>query len=154
VSIIKVIVRTALVLSMGSCCVLPLVRVFAADIDPSIPPVVQKGLTLFESGGPQPAFDTWRQGGLLEGDKKAGEQTDSFKQTAKPLGNYKSYELIETKRIGQTSRTIYLSMIFERGIVYARFLVCRADKDWVVQNMDFNTKPEAIMPWLTFERNK
>jgi len=45
-------------------------------------------------------------------------------------------------------------MIFERGIVYARFLVCRADKDWVVQTMDFNTKPEAIMPWLTFERNK
>ena len=73
---------------------------------------------------------------------------------ARPLGNYKSYELIETKGIGQTSRTVYLSMIFERGIVYARFLVCRADKDWVVQDMDFNTKPEAIMPWLTFERNK
>ena len=48
----------------------------------------------------------------------------------------------------------YLSMIFDCGVVYASFLVYRAEKDWVVQNMDFNTKPEAIMPWLAFEGGK
>jgi hypothetical protein len=40
---------------------------------------------------------------------------------------------------------------FEQAAVYGRFLLYRADKGWVVQNMDFSPKPEAIMPWLAFE---
>ena len=37
-------------------------------------------------------------------------------------------------------------MNFERGVVYASFLVYNAEKDWVAQKMDFNTKPETIVP--------
>jgi hypothetical protein len=39
---------------------------------------------------------------------------------------------------------------FERGAVYARFVVYHAERDWVVQNMDFSTRPESILPWLSF----
>ena len=34
------------------------------------------------------------------------------------------------------------SLNFERGAVYASFLVYKTSKDWIVQHMDFNTKPE------------
>jgi hypothetical protein len=42
-------------------------------------------------------------------------------------------------------------MNFERSAIYARFMLYRNDKAWVLQNMDFNPRPEAIMPWLAFE---
>jgi hypothetical protein len=40
-------------------------------------------------------------------------------------------------------------MSFERGVLYGSFLVWKSDRDWVVQQMDFNPKPQVIMPWLT-----
>jgi hypothetical protein len=46
---------------------------------------------------------------------------------------------------------LYLAINFERGAVYARFLFYRTEKDWVVQNVDLSTRPEALMPWLAFE---
>ena len=70
------------------------------------------------------------------------------------LGNYRSHELIHSKAISRASQIVYLSINFERGVVYGRFLVYRADKDWVVQNMDFSERPETIMPWLAFEGEK
>ncbi len=58
---------------------------------------------------------------------------------------------MRTKRVSQNSEVIYLAMNFERGAVYGRFRVYCTDGDWVVQNMDFSTRPEAVMPWLSFE---
>lgn len=48
----------------------------------------------------------------------------------------------------QSTRIVYLSLNFERGAVFASFQVYKAGKGWVVQDMDFNTKPGTIMPWL------
>ena len=45
-------------------------------------------------------------------------------------------------------------MSFSRGALYASFLIYKADKEWVVQNMEFNTKPEVVMPWLVLEGTK
>jgi hypothetical protein len=59
--------------------------------------------------------------------------------------------VIETKRFSQNSEVIYLSVNFAHAVMFGRFLLYQTDKDWVVQNMDFSPKPEAMMPWLVFE---
>jgi hypothetical protein len=87
----------------------------------------------------------------MEGDSKVTSQSNYFRRLYRTAGNYKSYEVIETKRISQTSEIIYLSVNLERAAIYARFVLYRTDKDWVVQNMDFSSKPEAIMPWFAFQ---
>ena len=72
-----------------------------------------------------------------------------FRRIDRLLGNYQNFEAIDAKPIGKTSQIVYLSMNFERGAVFAKFTLYRTAKDgWVVQHMDFNTRPEAIMPWL------
>jgi hypothetical protein len=58
---------------------------------------------------------------------------------------------VEVKHLGESSAIYYMTVKFERVAVYARFLVYRADGDWVMQDMDFSVKPEALMPWLSFE---
>ena len=93
------------------------------------------------------ALDAWQKGGLIEGDRKVLVEANYFKRINPAIGGFKSYELVEVQKIAQSSQIIYLTINFERAAVYARFLLYRTDQDWVVQNMDFNAKPEAIIPW-------
>ena len=146
-NLFKVVVPSAIVLSVGLYLALPSGQAAGADADTSIPAVLQAGFKLYASGGgPEAAFDQWRHGGLLERETNAG--LPRFRAMVSSIGNYKSHELIETRGISKSTRLIYLSVNFERGAVYARFVLYRTDRDWVVQHMDFNTRPEAIMPWL------
>lgn len=133
---------------LGFLCAWSLL-LMAAEPGPALPPVVQSGLSLLASGGPQPAVDTWFQGGILERDEGANMATERrLKAFADRLGNYRACELIEARAIGRTSQLLYLTLNFERGALYARFLVCRADKQWVVQSLAFDLTPETLMPWL------
>jgi len=100
---------------------------------------------LYERNGPDLAFDTFQRGGLLEGNASL---VRTFKEIANSVGDYKSFEVIAIKEIAKSSRIVYLSMNFKRGAVYARFLIYKSETDWVVQNMNFSTRPETIMPWL------
>ena len=120
---------------------------FACHADPNLPmpPLIQKGLELYERSGVEVAFDAWQHGGLLEGN---GAKARLFREVAAPLGNYKSSEVIAIKDLTRTSKIVYFSMDFKRGAVYARFLLYKTDTDWVTQNLVFSASPEAIMPWL------
>ena len=150
----KSLIRIALILSIACCSILPFLWAADGDLNASVPSIVKVGLAVYASGGPDPALGAWRKGGPSEIDPRAGAQAEDFKQVEKSFGNYKSYELIETREVCRTSKTVYLSMNFERGAVYASFLVFKTSKDWVVQHLEFNTKPDVIMPWLTSNPNE
>ena len=141
---IKTIIYSGRILGLCFCGMLALVQARAAESN-LLPPVIQKGLSLYERNGPDLAFDAFQHGGLLEGDAKL---VRAFKEIANQMGNYQSSEVIAIKEIAKSSRIVYLSMDFKRGAIYARFLIYKAETDWVVQNMNFSTRPEAVMPWL------
>jgi hypothetical protein len=150
----KSFLPTITALSLGLCLAWPLIRDLKAQRASSLPPLIESGLAVYASGGPGPAILSWRKGGPSAGDKEAVETADELKQLEKSLGHYKSYDLIERKEISKRSEILYLSLNFERGAVFANFLVYKTSKDWVVQNMDFNTEPTLIMPWLGSVREK
>ena len=145
---IHFIVRSALALSIWMGCLAQNVRVAGAQIDSSVPSVIQAGFELWPKTGPNIAVDTWRMGGLMQNDNALPMHVNYLKEAQRALGAYKSYELIQSREIGRQSKFIYLSINFQRGAVYARFLMYRAERDWVVQSMAFDTKPESLMPWL------
>ena len=141
-----------LIAVVGSCCLWP---VNGASPQPqsgsaAVATVVQDGLAIWPKKGASYAFDIWQKGGLLEDDRKPQIQVNYFRRLDRVLGNYRSYEVIDTKQISPNSQVLYLSMNFERVAMYARFVLYNGEKGWVVQNMDFSPKPEAIMPWLAF----
>ncbi len=135
--------RFLLLLGLAPCCLWQ-----AVGANAPVPAALEKGFQIFKSAGPVPAFDAWREGGVLEDAAKAPGETSKFKEMVKPLRNFKSYEVIGAKEIGTTSKILYVAMAFERGVLYGSFLVWKSERDWVVQRMDFDTKPEIIMPWL------
>ncbi len=149
-----VVLYSTLALCVGSCLTF-IPRRAAGAANALLPAVIEAGFNLWARGsGAETVLGTWQRGGLLEGSNKASTQAGYFRSLSRVLGNYKSYELIQTKGVSRASQVIYLSVYFERGVVFGRFLVFRTEKDWVVQNMDFNDRPEAIMPWLALEGDK
>jgi hypothetical protein len=151
VNIIKLAVRTVLASGVGCCCLMSTSPAVAADASPAIPPVIEAGFAAWgKVSDPNVAFSFWKKGGLMENDAKVAALANYFRRIERAVGNYKSYEPVESKQISRNSRITYLAINFERGAVYARFLIYRTDNNWVVQNMDFSTQPEALMPWLAF----
>lgn len=143
-----------LLLSVAQCCIWQPRCAGAGDLSTSVPAGIEKGFHLFKTAGPSAAFDAWCQGGLLAQDAAAKEELKKFKETINSLKDYRSYEVIQVKEIGRTSKILYLSMSFDRGVLYGSFLVWKSDRDWIVQRLEFNTKPEVIMPWLLLNEGK
>ncbi|MGD0538403.1 MAG: hypothetical protein ABSC03_12260 [Verrucomicrobiota bacterium] len=136
---------------LGACC-LGRAPGQAAPADASARGVLEAGFSLYAKGGADLALDTWRKGGLAEMDSgKLASQNAYLRQAERAMGNYRSYEAVQTKRVGANSQILYLAINYQRGAVYARFLLFRTERDWVVQSMDFSLKPEAVMPWLALE---
>ena len=73
---------------------------------------------------------------------RVGQQVDEF------YGKYLNYELIDVKEISETSKVVIISMNYELGPVYAKFLTYKAKAGWILVSFDFNTKPEIILPAL------
>jgi hypothetical protein len=150
-NIIRLMIRSVLLLALTCVGAESPIQAVANESNASIPLVLQTGFSNWAKVGVGITLDSWSKGGLLEGDSKVTNQSNYFRRLYRTAGNYKSYEVIETKRISQSSEIIYISVNLERAAIYARFLLYRTDKDWVVQNMDFSSKPEAVMPWLAFQ---
>lgn len=154
------IIKTLVCLALGAGCFLMLLQAISADTTPiseitSLPQILKEGFTLWPKGGAGVALDTWQKGGLMDGDNsKNSTLTAYFKEIDRSLGNLRSAEWVDGKTIGKSSQIVYLSINFERGAVFGKFVLYRAGANWVVQDMVFNTRPEFIMPWLATEGNR
>ena len=145
-------VFTVMVCSVGGLIIFSPLIARGAGSNLPLPAVIEAGFDLWSKGsGAETILGSWQRGGLMDGSNKAATQAGYLRNLSQGLGNYKSHELIQTKEVSRASQVIYLSINFERGVVFGRFLVYRTEKDWVVQNMDFSARPEAVMPWLAFE---
>ena len=141
--------KTISVLGLGLACWASPFLTTAADANSPLPAVIQAGFDSWvKGGGVDGAVYVWQKGGVLEG--RAAEMSNRLRRASQTLGNYLDSEQLKRDPIGRSSEVIYLSINFQRGAVYARFLMYHTDKGWVVQDMDFSTRPEAIMPWLAF----
>ncbi|MDT8318297.1 MAG: hypothetical protein RQ824_09970 [bacterium] len=121
----------------------------AGAAEEAIPEIILGGLTAYKKSGPEAAIKAWIKGGPMEKKEKESLQYGaSFKEIEEYYGSYQKHRLIATKEIAPTSRFIILSMDFERGPVFARFLAYKGEKDWLLVSFDFNTKAELILPAL------
>src|SRR4051794_23488114 len=96
-----------------------------------LPDIIKKGFALYAKGGIAPMVEAWRQGGGADLERHLSYQTQGLKEMATPLGNFKSFEVVESKGIGARSRIYYISMQFERGAIFSSFLVYNpSGTDW------------------------
>lgn len=148
----RILIGCGLIIVIGCCCLLRLPAARAADPGAPLPQILQDGFKVWaKQEMPGLAFTVWKKGGVLEENKKPEALAIFFASVDRNLGKYSSYEIVDSKSVGPSTTIYYITMRFQHAAVYSRFLVYHTDADWVIQDMDFSLKPEALMPWLSFE---
>lgn len=116
------------------------------EVIDSLPPVILSGLQAYKDKGPEEAVQTWIKDSPIDGSKDALNQANSLHQIQNFYGAYQFFEVISTRGIGRRTRIVYLILDFEKGPVFAKFVVYKSNQRWILTSFDFNTKEEAVFP--------
>jgi hypothetical protein len=112
----------------------------------AVPPAVLAGLDAYKNKGPEEAILAWVKGSPMDGNKDALSQANILRQVQDYYGAYQGFEVSSTQDLSPRSRVIYLVLDYEKGPLFAKFLVYRAGQSWMLTSFTFNTKPELIFP--------
>jgi hypothetical protein len=121
-------------------------RATAQSASDDVPKFIVSGLDAYKSDGPDAALKVLVKGSSLEGSRDALSQANVLRQIQDYYGAYKSFDRISSRTITPTTRVLYLSLNFEKGPLFAKFVIYRADSGWILVNFVFNTKEELILP--------
>lgn len=112
-----------------------------------LPTIIRSGLEAYKNAGPQSAIQAWIKGSPLDGNKLALSQANNLNQIQDFYGAYRSFDIISTHDVTPRIKTVYLALNFEKGPVFGKFVLYRADSTWILTSFNFNTKEEAILPY-------
>lgn len=129
-----------LLLTFGKC-------VGAGAQEPvEVPKIILSGLEAYKAEGPEAAIKAWLKGSPLEGSKDALTQANNLHQIQDYYGAYKAFDPIRSRSLSPTTRIIYLTMDYEKGPLFAKFVAYRTEQGWILTSFTFNTKDELIIP--------
>ncbi len=111
-----------------------------------LPPIILLGLEAYKTSGPEEAVQAWIKGGSLDGSKEALSQANVLRQVQDYYGAYRAFEIVSTKNLSPKTRVIYLVLDFEKGPLFAKFVVYRSGQAWILAYFNFNTKEELVFP--------
>jgi hypothetical protein len=131
-----------LLLAIGQC-VPAVAQTRAAD---DIPKIVLAGLDAYKAEGADAAMKAWIKGSPLDGSKDALSQANVLRQIQDFYGSYKTFDLVHTRILSPNIRVIYLSLNYEKGPLFAKFVVYQTVQGWILTTFTFNTKDELIIP--------
>jgi hypothetical protein len=129
-----------LLLAFGRCVVA------GAQESGEVPKVILSGLDAYKAEGPEAAVKVWIQGSAIEGSKDALSQANLLREVQDYYGAYKSFDVIRSRNLSPTTRIIYIILDYEKGPLFARFVVYRVEQRWILVSFTFNTKLEVMAP--------
>jgi hypothetical protein len=112
----------------------------------SLPPIVVLGLEAYKSSGPEEAVQAWIKGSAIDGSKDALSQANLLRQIQDYYGTYRTFEIVSARDLSPRTRVIYLVLDFEKGPLFAKFVVYRSGQAWILAYFNFNTKEELVFP--------
>lgn len=113
-----------------------------------LPPVIVSGLQGYKDKGPDEAVRLWIKDSPIDGSKEALNQANNLRQVQNFYGAYQFFEVISAYEIGHRTRIFYLTLDFENGPLFAKFVVYQSNHRWILTSFNFNTKEEMILPPL------
>ena len=116
------------------------------QVSESLQPVILSGLQAYKDKGPEDAVRAWIKDSPLDGNKDALTQANNLRQVQDYYGTYRGYEVIGMRELSAKTRIVYLVLDYDKGPLFAKFVIYHADQGWILTNFLFNTKEEAVLP--------
>lgn len=111
------------------------------------PDIVTEGMKAYYTPGRKAAVALWLKGSPLDEDHStANKISDTLARIEHEYGRMIGSEPIRVVPVAPSLRRVYVLLKFEKGPAYGVFDCYRAEKDWIVSTLDFNTKAAAIVP--------
>ena len=114
----------------------------SAFAEPDPPNIVLAGLNAYRQDGSKAALNVWVKGSALEFDCPP----DGFAAIEKTYGRMIGFETIRVVPVSASMERVYILVKYERGPAYFSFDCYKADSDWIIPMMSYNTKPAAVLP--------
>lgn len=126
----------------------------APGTEPVLPAAISAGFDAYKSGGPHAAMSAWLKGSPLEGDKQAQSQAGMLVQIETYYGKYVGAAPLGTFEPSPGTTLTFTGLRFEKGPVFAKFLIFKTgDKEAIVQ-LKFHTDPDQILPSQLLYKSK
>lgn len=126
----------------------PLLSAQERGPDGAVPDIVRAGLDAYRNGGALGAVQAWVKGGPLDGSAEESTDVRALDQIQQTYGGYRSFDVIHAGNLTRRIRVIYLAMYFEKGPLFAKFVVYRTGATWVLTSFKFNSDADAILPYV------
>ncbi len=111
-----------------------------------VPDTIQRGMGDYGFQGAEAAVKAWTKGSTQEGSPEALIQVNNLKQVESQYGKFLGHHVIQVHELTPWTLIVYLSINYERGPLFARFIAYRLKDSWILPEFSFHTKPEAIFP--------
>lgn len=114
-----------------------------------VPHIVLAGLEAYRAkGSADDAVKVWTVGSPLEGSKAALSETNTLHQVEALYGTYRAFDVLRVLELSDRIRVVYLTLDYEKGPLFGKFMVYRTDQGWILTSFDFNTEEEKILPYV------
>lgn len=118
----------------------------AAPSKDDLPANVLAGMDALRSDGPDDAVKFWVKGSVLESSKDALTQANNLRDIQGTFGRFQYFDLIRLQDLSSRVRVAYMVMNYERGPLFARFVLYHATPGWVPVSFQFDTDDTKILP--------
>jgi hypothetical protein len=113
-----------------------------------LPSIIVSGLDAYKDKGPDEAVRAWIKGSPIDESKDALTQANNLRQVQDYYGAYRAFEVMSTRDLTPKVRIVYLVLDYDKGPLFAKFVVYRSDQGWILTSFLFNTKEGAVLPNL------
>jgi len=117
-----------------------------AVVRADIPPVLLSGMEAYKPGNPEQAIKAWTKNSPLEGTQAAADEAVNLRQAQGVYGAFQSFDVISNREISPRVRIVYLTMNYEAGPLFGRFIFYHTDRGWIVTSFDFNLDDTKVIP--------
>ena len=111
-----------------------------------IPQPLTEALSAYKAKGVRQFINTLVKDGPMEGNIEIRTQIATLEKIEQFYGNYRSFDILNIKRLSDSSRLIYLILNFEKGAVFGKLVSYKNNRKETVSSFVFHTKPEKVYP--------
>lgn len=137
--------RVALMLC--AICVLlgPQARSQSANGTP-VPKVLVAGFDAYRAGGPDEAMRVWLRNSPLEGAPEIATQEQILHAAQARFGQWRAFDVVTIHQVSPSTRIIYMTLDFDKGPIFAKFVLYRTEPGWIVTNLVFSPNDADVLP--------